>query len=43
MSSNVVKPEKYGYLHLVYHFAVPLKIFWVLLTLMALLGIKVLL
>ena len=25
MSSNMVKPEKFDYLHLVYHFTVPLK------------------
>ena len=24
MNSNTVKPEKFGHLHLVYHFAVPL-------------------
>ena len=24
MNSNMVKPEKFGYLHLVYHFTVPL-------------------
>ena len=24
MNSNMVKPEKFGHLHLVYHFAVPL-------------------
>ena len=25
MNSNMVKPEKYGHFHLVYHFTVPLK------------------
>ena len=25
MNSYMVKPEKYGHLHLVYHFTVPLK------------------
>ena len=25
MNSNMVKPEKFGYLHLVYHFTVPLR------------------
>ena len=25
MNSNMVKPEKFGHLHLVYHFTVPLK------------------
>ena len=24
MNSNMVKPEKFGHLHLVYHFTVPL-------------------
>ena len=26
MNSNTVKPEKFGHLHLVYHFTVPLKV-----------------
>ena len=26
MNSNMVKPEKSGHLHLVYHFTVPLKV-----------------
>ena len=26
MNSNIVKPEKFGHLHLVYHFTVPLRI-----------------
>ena len=26
MNSNMVKPEKFGHLHLVYHFTVPLKV-----------------
>ena len=25
MNSDMVKPEKFGHLHLVYHFAVPLR------------------
>ena len=25
MNSNMAKPEKFGHLHLVYHFTVPLK------------------
>ena len=25
MNSNMVKPEKFGHLHLVYHFTVPLR------------------
>ena len=27
MNSDMVKPEKFGHLHLVYHFTVPLKFF----------------
>ena len=26
MNSNMVKPEKFDYLHLVYHFTIPLKL-----------------
>ena len=28
MNSNMVKPEKFGHLHLVYHFTIPLKGSW---------------
>ena len=27
MNSNIVKPEKFGHLHLVYHFTIPLRPF----------------
>ena len=27
MNSNMVKPKKFGHLHLVYHFTAPLKAF----------------
>ena len=27
MNSDMVKPEKFGHLHLVYHFTVPLNVF----------------
>ena len=27
MNSNIVKPEKFGHLHLVYHFTIPLRSF----------------
>ena len=30
MNSNMVKPEKIGHLHLVYHFTVPLSTFFFL-------------
>ena len=26
MNSNIVKPKKFGHLHLVYHFTIPLKL-----------------
>ena len=29
MNSNMVKPEKFGHLHLFYHFTIPLKA-WVI-------------
>ena len=28
MNSNMVSPEKFDYLHLIYHFTVPLSICW---------------
>ena len=28
MNSNMVKPETFDHLHLVYHFTVPLNTFW---------------
>ena len=28
MNSDMVKPENFGHLHLVYHFTVPLRKFW---------------
>ena len=31
MNSNIVKPEKFGHLHLVYHFTVPLNKYFVLI------------
>ena len=34
MNSDMVKPEKFGHLHLVYHFTVPLKYVWTFCNIM---------